>query len=133
MTKDPWYKRLGWFLFFSLIALTIFYVIDVAVNGFVKKYTEKTFVAAYVEKEYTFKKGETIVLEFDTDATDFTIDVFIDGVDTELDFKNEKTLVLELKEPLEIGTYKVQSSVIGKKGIAREREIVIETTLIITE
>lgn len=134
MENDRWYKRLGWFLFYSVITLLIFFVIDFAFNEFTEKYTSTKFTAFYVEAEYTYKESDTITLTLDTDATTFTVDLWIDGIDTGLKFENEKTITFKLSElsfDLDKGTHEIQSSVFGKKGVSREREVVISTSLII--
>lgn len=134
MENDRWYKRLGWFLFFSAITLLIFFVLDFAFNEFTEKYTSTKFTAFYVEASYTYNENDTIVLTLDTDATTFTVDLWIDGVDTGLKFEDEKTISFKLSDlslSLEKGPHKIQSSVFGKKGLSREREVVISTSLII--
>ena len=134
MENDRWYKRLGWFLFYSAITLLIFFVLDFAFNRFTEKYTSTKFTAFYVEASYTYNSNDTIYLTLDTDATSFTVDLWIDGIDTGLKFDNQKTISFKLSElsiPLEPGTHEVQSSVFGKKGVSREREVVISTSLII--
>ncbi|MBR2891311.1 MAG: hypothetical protein IKC22_02885 [Bacilli bacterium] len=134
MSNDRWYKRLGWFLLFSCITLLIFFVLDYAFNAFTEKYTSTRFTAFYVEAEYKYKESDTIVLTLDTDATSFTVDLWIDEENTGLTFENEKTISFKLSElsiDLEPGTYTVKSSVFGKKGLSREREVLITTTLII--
>ena len=80
------------------------------------------------------QEKNTITLTFDTDATTFTVDLWIDGIDTGLKFENEKTITFKLSElsfDLDKGTHEIQSSVFGKKGVSREREVVISTSLII--
>ena len=66
MAKDTWYKRLGWFLFFSAITLIIFFVIDLIVQRVVQNY-ENTNVEAYFVDEAGIRTYDPIVIEKGTE------------------------------------------------------------------
>ena len=134
MEKDRWYKRIAWFLFFSIITLAIFYVLDWGFRKFADAYTDTTFEAKFEQDTYTVKEGDLLYFRVVTDARKFTFDIWIDDIDLDLVVDNENEVTINLKDyEIELlpGTYTVKSSVIGKRGLGREREVPITTTLIV--
>lgn len=135
MENDRWYKRLGWFLFFSAITLLIFFVIDVCVQRFIFKYNSNGIEASYVKEVYEFNEGEPIILQIETNAKKYTVDIWIDEVETPFVFQNTKTLKLDFQsvniEQMPAGTYHIKSTLTGKRFLVRETEILIETTIVI--
>lgn len=134
MTNDRWYKRLGWFLFFSAITLLIFYILDTAFQKFMDAYVDTEFEVSFKEEKYTFTEGEIIKFDIVTDAKTFTYDIWFNDIDLNVEFSENTHAEIDLsKLDVEIapGTYTVKSSVVGKKGIGRLKEYLIETTLVI--
>lgn len=137
MTNDRWYKRILWFLFFSVITLLIFFILDTLFVRFTKYYTETGIEASFTEEAYTFTQGEKIVLKIQTNAKKFSVDIWIDEAETPFRFENEKELVLDFAsldiDEMPAGTYHIKSTLKGKRFLTRWTEVLMETTLIITE
>ena len=134
MTNDRWYKRLGWFLLFSCITLLIFFVLDWGFHKFLDAYVDTEFEVSFKEEVYTFTEGEVLAFDIETDAKTYTYDFWIGDVDLDIEFSDVSHCEINLENldvELEPGTYLVKSSVVGKKGIGRFKEYLIETTLVI--
>ena len=135
MAGDRWYKRLLWFLFFSMITLLIFFILDTLFVKFTKHYTETGIEASFTKEEFTFVQGEKIVLTIKTNAKKYTVDVWIDEAETPFVFENETELFLDFAsldiDTLPAGTYQIKSTLKGKKFLTRQTEVLMETTLII--
>ena len=50
--NDRWYKRLGWFIFYFLIMLLIFFIIDLFVQKYIIHYNEAGIEASYEKEVY---------------------------------------------------------------------------------
>ena len=134
MANDRWYKRLGWFLLFSCITLLIFFVLDWGFHKFLDAHVDTEFEVSFKEEVYTYKVGEIIAFDIETDAKTYTYDFWIGDIDLEVEFSDVSHCEINLEKldiELEPGTYTVKSAVIGKKGIGRYKEYLIETTLVI--
>ncbi|MBQ2891427.1 MAG: hypothetical protein IJE45_00880 [Bacilli bacterium] len=134
MANDRWYKRLGWFLLFSCITLLIFFVLDWGFHKFLDAHVDTEFEVSFKEEVYTYKVGEIIAFDIETDAKTYTYDFWIGDIDLEVEFSDVSHCEINLENldiELEPGTYTVKSAVIGKKGIGRYKEYLIETTLVI--
>lgn len=135
MENDRWYKRIGWFLFFSAITLLIFFVIDVCVQRFIYHYDSNAIEASYVKDVYEFNEGDEIILNINTNAKKYTVDIWIDEVETPFVFENTKTLKLDFDsvgiDKMPAGTYHIKSTLIGKRFMVKKTEILIETTIVI--
>ena len=137
MEGDRWYKRLLWFLFFSAITLIIFFILDTLFIRFTKHYTETGIEASFTEEAFTFTQGEKIVLKIQTNAKKYSVDLWIDEVETPFTYQNETELYLDFValdiEFMPAGTYHIKSTLKGKRFLTRWTEVLMETTLIIKE
>ena len=135
--NDRWYKRLGWFIFYFLIMLLIFFIIDLFVQKYIIHYNEAGIEASYEKEVYEFYQDEDIILNINTNARKFTVDIWIDETETPFVFQNTKELKFNFKdagiEVMPAGTYHIKSTVSGKRPFVRQTEVLIETDIVIKE
>ena len=142
MAKDTWYKRLGWFLFFSAITLVIFFVIELIVQRVVQNY-ENSNVEAYFVDEAGIRTYDPIVIEKGTEdvqkvklrifgsVSRYTITVSIDGTPLLDTFEN--TNVIEFNIPSNPGEYVITCNFHAYPTFGKEQDILLTTKVIIKE
>ena len=136
--KDTWYKRLGWFLLFSLITLGIFFIIDSGVQKLIRSLNDNEYVASFtaLSYQYSLSDNEPLQLEITTDAKKYYYDLWIDDYNLEIKIENESQVTIDLSQyemALTPGEHTIKASFFGKNGIAKYRESLITTKLIVTE
>ena len=142
MAKDTWYKRIGWFLFFSAITLVIFYVIDLVVQRFVQYYEDKT-VEAYFIDEAGQKTTEPIViikgegtlenvnLRIFGTVSKYKISVSIDGTPLLEEFENTGDIKFQI--PSIPGEYIITCNFHAYPRFGQEQDILLTTKVIVKE
>lgn len=133
MKKDTWYKRLGWTLFFGLITLLIFFILEQGFIWFGNAYNDNDYEASFVLDEYHLE-GNILTLEIETDASKFYYDVWIDDINLNIEVKNQKSVTINLDDyeiELASGEHIIKSSFYGKNGISKYRESLITAKLIV--
>lgn len=136
--KDTWYKRLGWFLLFSLITLGIFFIIDLGVQQLIKAVNDNEYYASFTKESYQYSLSENniLTLNITTDAKKYYYDLWIDDFDLQIKVENESTITIDLSQyeiDLSIGEHTIKSSFFGANGIAKYRESLLTTSLLVTE
>lgn len=142
MTKDTWYKRLGWFLLFSAITLVIFFVIDLIVQRIVQNYEDSTVTAYFtneagekVETPLEIIKGdgevETVKLQIFGSVGRFKITVAIDGTPLYEEFENNGNIEFEL--PSIPGEYIITCNFHAYPRFGKEQDILLTRKVIIKE
>ena len=63
MKKDTWYKRLGWFILFSIITLIIFFLIDLLVHRIMYYRDNNEYVTYFTEEVYYYSLSEQNPIE----------------------------------------------------------------------
>lgn len=134
--KDTWYKKLGWFLLFSLVTLAVFFVIDFAVQRLIFHLNDNEYEASFEEEVYYYSLTEQneITLTINTNVSKYYYDVWINDESLNLKVENKPTVTIKLSDyELELtpGEYTIKSSFYGKRGISKYRETLITTKLIV--
>lgn len=134
--KDTWYKRLGWFLLFSLITLAIFFVIDLIVHRVIYHINDNEYSASFIDEEYVYEisKDNEITLRIATDAKKYYFDIWIDDYNLNIKVENKDTYLLKLSDydiELAPGEHIIKSSFFGGNTLSKYRESLITTKLIV--
>lgn len=142
MAKDTWYKRLGWFLFYSAITLIIFFVIDLIVQKVVSNYENSHVEAYFVDKngDRTFapiiitkseEDLETVKLYIHGSVANYKITVAIDGSPLLNEFEN--TEEIEFQIPSIPGEYIITCNYHAYPTFGKEQDILLTTKVIVKE
>jgi hypothetical protein len=142
MTKDTWYKRLGWFLFYSAITLVIFYVLDFFLDRAVHNYENSNATVYFVddyENETTQdikvtthdEETTTIKLKIYSSVKRFTVSVAIDGMEISKVFEN--TSDIEFDIPANDGEYIITCNVHTDPRFGKEQDILLTRKVIVTK
>ena len=134
--KDTWYKKLGWFLLFSLITLVIFFIIDLIVQKIMYSINDNEYEVSFVNDEYIYdsKENNLIVLNISTTAKKYYYDIWIDDHNLNIKVENETEVTINLNDydfVLEEGTHIIKSSFFGASSVSTYRESLITTKLVV--
>lgn len=145
MTNDRWYKRLGWFLFFSAITLLIFFIIDLISQKIVSNYESKEVVAYFVDSEGNKMTGPIIIekspignsdvepvkLKIYGNVNRYKITVAISGEPLAKEFEN--TSDIEFNIPSIPGEYIVTCNYHAYPMFGMEQDILLTIKVIVVE
>ncbi len=141
MVKDTWYKRLGWFLFYSAITLVIFFLIDLIVQRIVFKYENSNAVVYFIDdngnktndniKVHVINDPAKIRLKIFSSVDRFTVTVSIDGMELNKVFEN--TNIIEFELPALAGEYIITCNVHTNPIFGKEQDTLLTRKVIVNK
>ena len=140
MAKDTWYKRIGWFLFYSAITLVIFFVIDLIVQRVVYNYENSNAVVYFIDDSGNKTTDDIkissvneefvkVKLKIFSSVDNYYVTVAIDGMELNKTF--EDTNILEFEIPSMPGEYVVTCNVHTNPRFGKEQDTLLTRKIIV--